>query len=683
MLLAIAVVLPTVCLLWFMTQAVKNERLAVRQKLIDVYKTEIEKKFSELDSKLEIQARYSETLLQNRPLPDLWLEFIHPGSSIEPYRADGLILYDPNGSCIYPTHLHTYQDNSEFQNDFDEAWQCEFAKHQLKEALDRYKDIENNSDDPVNKKQAIIAQARIHNKMDKIDEAIHLAGKAKETGHGDKGQIAYLRADAQLMYTELVHQKASKENQYIPKFTAALRNLLSTISNYNTGSGVLLDIPSEQRIFLANKAMSLYEQSKGILTESLNSRVERVRKLQAAESLSLQIAEKFPTTLPFKNWSDRTLNKLPQTNIYAAIYRIDGKTAIRLTKQDNIILAFAGDLTYTDKKGNIFSSNLDCQILDAQGAHIYGIKGTTAKPFLKTEISKFLPDWTIELYFKDANVFENAASKQAAIYTWTGVLVVLLILGSGAMATQVIGKQIKLNRLKNDFIATVTHELKTPLSSMRVLVDTLLEGNYNDQQQATEYLQLISKENLRLSRLIDNFLTFSRMERNKQAFDIVRTDPAEIAKAAAEAVQTKFNEKNCKFTVTIADNLASIMADKDAMVTVLVNLLDNAYKYSYDDKQIQLRVFGEEDFICFSVKDNGIGMTHRQMKKIFDRFYQADSSLSRQAEGAGLGLSIVKFIVDAHKGSVIVDSQPDKGSTFTVTLPRATRRKIRAEETSS
>jgi len=160
------------------------------------------------------------------------------------------------------------------------------------------------------------------------------------------------------------------------------------------------------------------------------------------------------------------------------------------------------------------------------------------------------------------------------------------------------------------------------------------------------------------------------MERNKQAFDIVKTNPAEIAKAATEAVQTKFNHENCKFTVTIADNLASIMADKDAMVTVLVNLLDNAYKYSYDDKRIELTVSSQDSYICFSVRDNGIGMTRRQIKRVFDRFYQVDSSLSRQAEGTGLGLSIVKFIVDAHKGKIEVESKPGKGSQFTVKVNR-------------
>ena len=111
------------------------------------------------------------------------------------------------------------------------------------------------------------------------------------------------------------------------------------------------------------------------------------------------------------------------------------------------------------------------------------------------------------------------------------------------------------------------------------------------------------------------------------------------------------------------------MADHDAIVTVLVNLLDNAYKYSYDEKHIDLRVYSEADSVCFSVSDNGIGMSQRAVKKIFKRFYQVDRSLSRRSEGCGLGLSIAKFIVDAHEGSMSVESIPGKGSTFTVKLP--------------
>jgi two-component system sensor histidine kinase KdpD len=159
------------------------------------------------------------------------------------------------------------------------------------------------------------------------------------------------------------------------------------------------------------------------------------------------------------------------------------------------------------------------------------------------------------------------------------------------------------------------------------------------------------------------------MERNKQAFAMARTNPAVIARDAAEAVKTKFSKGQCTFEVNIPDDLPYVRADRDAMVTVLVNLLDNSYKYSYDDKRIELSVSTEDGSVCFCVSDNGAGMSRRSVKKIFNRFYQVDRSLARRAEGCGLGLSIAKFIVDAHKGTISVESKSGEGSTFTVKLP--------------
>ncbi len=308
------------------------------------------------------------------------------------------------------------------------------------------------------------------------------------------------------------------------------------------------------------------------------------------------------------------------------------------------------------------------RIVDASGAFVAGTPQPDGEPFTTAALPAYLPGWKVELCFKGGEVFERAARRQIAIYIWTGVLVIVLILVAGGFAVKVVSRQIRLNKMKNDFIATVSHELKTPLASIRVLVDTLLEGNVKDEAQAEEYLRLTSKENERLSRMIDNFLTFSRMERNKQAFTIVETKPAAIADDAVEAVKTKFAAQNCQPAVDVADNLPEIQADHDAMVTVLVNLLDNAYKYTGDQKQIALKVFAEGGCVCFAVSDNGIGLSRRHIRRIFDSFYQVDTSLARSAEGCGLGLSIVKFIVDAHKGKVTIESKQGKGSTFTVRI---------------
>jgi signal transduction histidine kinase len=177
---------------------------------------------------------------------------------------------------------------------------------------------------------------------------------------------------------------------------------------------------------------------------------------------------------------------------------------------------------------------------------------------------------------------------------------------------------------------------------------------------------MVAKENKRLSRLIENFLTFSRMRRNKHAFTI---KPISVNDVINDAGGPRFSTDKCSLDVRVAEDVGNVLADPDALITVLVNLLDNAYKYSYDEKKILLDVSNLNGTICFKVSDNGKGMPRRVTKKIFEQFYQADQTLTRAHEGCGLGLSIVKFIVDAHNGTISVDSKPEKGSTFTVIIP--------------
>ena len=228
---------------------------------------------------------------------------------------------------------------------------------------------------------------------------------------------------------------------------------------------------------------------------------------------------------------------------------------------------------------------------------------------------------------------------------------------------------MRLTRLRNDLVATVSHELKTPLSSIRLLVDTLLDDEEFDPQKVREYLVLMSKENNRLSRLIDSFLTFSRMERNKNAFEFSKVQVSEVIYAAVEVVADRFESNNCQLEVSIEDGLPAIRADEDAIVTVVLNLLDNAYKYSPKEKHIELRAFTQNEAVCIEIKEIGIGISKTALKKVFKRFYQVDYRVSRATGGVGLGLSIVQYILDAHNATVDVQSTLDHGSTFTITFP--------------
>jgi signal transduction histidine kinase len=653
LLLAVAVILPTVGLLWFISQVVGNERFAVRQKLITVYREQLEKTLRQTDTRL---SKYYELLgdkeIQSHPYRKKLF-------ALGQNNFAGLIVYNTKGQRVYPLLSSEIGDAVESSADFKDAWELEFVEHKFSQAAEIYAQKAMSGDDRV-RLAALIGKSRCLAKLEKPDEAI---AACKEVAFSPLQKTAgpallVLIGNARLLLLNLTQDNAA----YSALFKQTFEQLASMVYSVNDAGFAL---PADHNLFLA-QALAEMARKKTLVDDEKYFRLSDFERLIAAEELSIRVSENFPEADTLENTKEDKLQQIPLEGetLYGIRHKTDGTRILALLSAENITSIFAK--FETDFK----NSDVAYRIADESGRFVAGAaEEVDDEPFVVATIGGDFPGWKIALLFRQGDVFEKAASQRITIYIWTGVLVIVLIFIAAGIAAQAVRKQIKLNKLKNDFIATVSHELKTPLASIRLLVDTLLEGNYKGQQQAVEYFQLVSKENERLTRLVDNFLTFSRMERNKQTFEMAKAKPADVASAAAEAVKTKFNAGRCDFQVQIADDLPDIFADRDIMVTALINLLDNAYKYSYDDKKIKLKVFSENNLVCFSVNDNGIGMTRRQIKKIFDRFYQADTSLSRRVEGTGLGLSIVKFIVDAHKGKISVDSKPGQGSTFTVKLP--------------
>jgi len=653
LLLAVAVILPTVCLLWFMNEVVRNERFAVHEKLTALYESQLAEVAGLVDARWAEDCR----LLERKPSMPVYRQFVSLASQ---NGWEGLIACDDAGQRLYPAA--DAEAMTRPSEEFADAWELEFVKQEYQQAAERYEEYSRISDDH-GRLAACIGKSRSLAKLGYLDQAIaecrQRVAFSPLAETGDSRSLALI-ANARLMMLGWTRNRPADAQLHEEIF----RKLLAMVFNVN-GAGFAL--PADQNLFIARKVLEIGTET-GLLDKNADLlRGAALQKLIEVEERSIALAQQFPTMDLFDGWKADKLQplKLGDGVFYATIHRSSRGTCVALLSTANVAA------TVADYARKFQDSNVDYRIVDGAGRFIAGVAETSLDPFTTATVSEHLPDWTIQLFFKDVDTFRRAADERIAVYTWTGVLVILLILGSGAVAAKSIGKQVQLNRLKNDFIATVTHELKTPLASMRVLVDTLLEGNYRNPQQVMEYLQLVARENERLSRLIDNFLTFSRMERNKQAFQMRPVSPVSIARTAAEAVKTKLGRGNCVFETDIPDELPTIKADHDAMVTVLVNLLDNAYKYTYDQKWIKLSVTSADGSVCFRVSDNGLGIPRRALKKIFRRFYQVDRSLSRRTEGCGLGLSIAKFIVDAHQGAIAVESKPAQGSTFTVTLPAA------------
>ena len=279
--------------------------------------------------------------------------------------------------------------------------------------------------------------------------------------------------------------------------------------------------------------------------------------------------------------------------------------------------------------------------------------------------------WSVEISLANPGALNAGVKDRMKHYIWTLIWAIGAVAIIAITAAITVGRQIALHELKTTSVATVAHELRTPLASMRMLVDTLREGRYRGESQLQEYLDMVASENLRLSRLIDNFLTLSRIERNEHAITLQPTSAREIIDQAVHAMRAKLEVPGCHFTWDEGGPLPDILADRDAMVVVLINLLDNAVKYTGEEKRIDLRAHDASGRVFISIQDNGIGLSKSERKNVFRRFYQVDQKLSRSRGGCGLGLALVQHIVEAHGGRVDVNSQLGRGTTFTVSVPIA------------
>jgi signal transduction histidine kinase len=282
----------------------------------------------------------------------------------------------------------------------------------------------------------------------------------------------------------------------------------------------------------------------------------------------------------------------------------------------------------------------------------------------------WLPGWQLSFMPIDRRLIDAAARGQVTFYLSVGAAGIAIVMLLGVTAGGAFRRQLQLARLKTDLLAAVSHELRTPLTSMRVLVDGLLSDAELDPVKTREYLGMMATENARLSRLIENFLTFSRLERNRHQFVFTDVQPATVVTAAVDAIRERVPE-TCELREEVERDLPLVRADADAISTALINLLDNALKYTPDDKRIVVRASRDEGMVVLAVQDNGIGIPVREQRRIFRRFYRVDQRLSGDTAGVGLGLSIVHQIVRAHGGTITVRSETGAGSTFTVRLPCA------------
>ncbi len=227
----------------------------------------------------------------------------------------------------------------------------------------------------------------------------------------------------------------------------------------------------------------------------------------------------------------------------------------------------------------------------------------------------------------------------------------------------------QFDRLRSEFVANVSHELKTPLTSILGFVETLKEGALNDPENGMKFLSIIEEQSLQLNAMIDDLLLLSRFESSKEPLRLTAVDIPKLFKKIGELFAPRFKENQLSFSAEAPDGL-SVTAESSSLERVLTNLVDNAVKYNQKNGKVSLRALRDADSLRLSVTDGGPGIAPQDLGRIFERFYRADKSRSRETGGSGLGLSIAKHIVERHGGRIEVESALQQGSTFTIILPK-------------
>jgi signal transduction histidine kinase len=288
---------------------------------------------------------------------------------------------------------------------------------------------------------------------------------------------------------------------------------------------------------------------------------------------------------------------------------------------------------------------------------------------ISMQLPGVLGDWRVVAELSGNDPAREALWRNQLIYILTLVFCAVFITIGAFTTLRGIWLQARLSKLRTDFVSNISHEIRTPLTSIRMFAETLRSGRALTPEERATCVEFIARESERLSALAERTLSWARIEAGRQQF-VFKPTPAGalVQNVVGTFLMRETVPREC-VQVEVDAGAGNVNADETALSQVLLNLLENAVKYSGSEKRIAVRVRRAGSSVFIDVEDNGIGIGHREQRKVFERFYRSDDLLARQTEGTGLGLSIARRIVEAHHGRLTLKSDVGRGSVFTVSLP--------------
>lgn len=313
-------------------------------------------------------------------------------------------------------------------------------------------------------------------------------------------------------------------------------------------------------------------------------------------------------------------------------------------------------------------SGLAVSVFDEKQNQIYANASGVKNYQVKMAFAPVFPNWDLAATYRGSSIQSVAQASFEKSLLLTAFVLCLLLVGI-ILTLRAASREMSLAAAKSSFVSNVSHELKTPLALIRLYAETLELDRVKDEQQGKDFLRTINGETRRLTQLINNILDFSKIEAGRKEYRFVSSDVAEIVETVLRTYEYQLRDAGFEVSTRIDQGLPMVAIDAEAISQAVVNLLNNATKYSEDAKKIEVAVAARDSHIAIEVADHGIGILRSEQQKIFEKFYRVSTTLVHNTKGSGLGLALVKHVVEAHGGRVLVDSELGRGSRFTILIP--------------
>jgi signal transduction histidine kinase len=687
----LTIFLPSVSLSIFGIRAIRNEKFrlarqeeAELRRAADYLKTQIHTLLKDIDLALQNLSQFTsfsdknysairgllETRLASNPLVEqIFLVYKN--------EAPLFRLLQDTAKAVIPASAASFS-NSQTQK-LKEAEDYEFRQKNYRRAISLYEEVFSNSKDKNCKAQMLNSIGRSFTKLKNYKEAIKVYSKLCEKfPESITSSGLPLSLIARLQILDCYKNLGDDENRL--RYSLALyKDILQDSWRLNedqlrTYSSMLEEVVADAMSKkLADPVSEEYQREIGLLKRIYQEKIEQWQVITALEKdvipeLRKKLLEPGIDRLQPLHHS-KTIDERSFLISAALIPDKTGTNSVGIIGVNIKNESLEGETLKTIIEEIPPNGNMRLAISDLSGRLLFGRKDQSAGTPAVTEFFEDnFPPWRIEI-FRSQPESSSIVNVRQSFYFWTILTLVVVLTFGAVIMVRTITHEMEVLKIKSDFVSAVSHEFKTPLTSIKALVERLKEGKVKDAAKMEQYFSLISQDADRLTRLVKNILDFSKIEEGRKEYEFSETDVAELVLQQIENFRKDEIQKGIKIHAIISEGIPHLYVDQDALAQAFNNLLDNALKFSADIKEIYVNLKKDEENVVLEVMDKGIGIPQDELNKIFDKFYQGRNVLMQSAKGAGLGLTLVKHTVEAHGGRILVKSKVGQGSTFSLIFP--------------